>query len=231
MKKLILTALVAIFALPVFAQDDAIEPIYTSANGKVTFDVFSHMGFGYNIVNTNDFTPAFSSEFFLNMMNVGLYPTENLGIELGVDLDFNNFGSKESAFVQTKDHLINVLDFESVRLDGSRILTKPRGGINVFSITAPLLIKGMFDKVEIGVGAEACYNITGDTYYYFREDNRRIEVSETKAKVTPFTYDFMAFLSYDDFGVYFKYRPKNVRILPEGGVDLSFLTVGIVLGL
>lgn len=228
MKRMLLTALVAFFALPVFAQDETLEPLYTSPDGKVQFDMLSHMGFGYNIVKTDDFKPAFSSEFFMNLLDLSLLPTEHFGIELGVDFVLNNFGSKESAFVQTNDHLITPVDFSEIQT-GS--LDKRRGGINVASFTAPLVIKGIFDKVCIGVGAEACYNVSGSTYYRFRQDNRRVEVTETKAKATPFTYDILAFLSYDELGIYFKYRPANVKILPEGGVDLSFMTVGLVIGL
>ena len=228
---MLLTALAALFVLPMFAQDETLDPIYTSSNGKVEFDMLSHIGFGYNIVKTNDFKPAFSSEFMMNVVDLGLYPTQNLGIELGVDFTYNNIGSRESAFIQTKDHLIKAVDFSSVKLDEIAGITKPRGGIDVFSFTAPLLLKGVFNKFEIGAGAEACYNVSAETYYYFRQENRRVEVSESKAKVNRFTYDFLAFLSYNDFGVYFKYRPKNSRILPDGSVDLSFMTVGIVLGL
>jgi hypothetical protein len=167
----------------------------------------------------------------MNIVDISLYPTENLGIELGVDFTVNNFGSRESAFIQSKDHLVKAVDFPSVKLDDIGSQTKARGGINVFSFTAPLILKGIFGKFQVGAGAEACYNVSGETYYYFRQDNRRVEVSETKAKVTPFTYDFLAFLTYNDFGIYFKYRPQNAPILPAGGVDLSFVTVGLVLGL
>ncbi len=231
MKKMFLTVLAALFILPLFAQDETLEPLYSSSNGKVEFDMLSHIGFGYNIVKTNDFKPAFSSEFMMNILDLGLYPTQNFGIKLGVDFTYNNLGSRESAFIQTKDHLIKAVDFPSVRLDETAGITKPRGGINVFSFTAPLLLKGVFNKVEIGAGAEACYNVSSETYYYFRQENRRVEVSESKAKVNRFTYDFLAFLTYNDFGVYFKYRPKSARLFPDGSVDLSFMTVGIVLGL
>lgn len=231
MKRMILTTLVALFFLPAFAQDETLEPLYTSPNGKVEFDMLSHIGFGYDIVNSNDFKPTFSSEFLMNIVDISLSPTENLGIELGVDFTVNNFGSRESAFIQSKDHLVKAVDFPSVKLDDIGSQTKARGGINVFSFTAPLILKGIFGKFQVGAGAEACYNVSGETYYYFRQENRRVEVSETKAKVTPFTYDFLAFLTYDDFGIYFKYRPQNAPILPAGGVDLSFVTVGLVLGL
>lgn len=231
MKKILLTALAAIFALPVFAQDDDPEPLYTSSDNKVAFDMFSYLGFGYNIVSTNDFKPSGGPEFFLNLASLDLFPTEHLGVKLGVDLDFNGLGSKESAFIQDSNHLVKAVSFPDVRLDETGSLTKTRGGIDVFSLTAPLLIKGWFNKFEIGLGAEASYNIACSTYYTYRLDNRNVQVTETKAKVNPFTYGFMALLSYDDIGLYVKYRPKNVHLLPEGGVNASFVTVGLVLGM
>ena len=228
MKKILMMALAAVFTLPVFAQDD---PLYTSSDNKVTFDMFGHLGFGYNIVSTNDFKPSGGPEFFLNLVYLDLFPTEHLGVKMGVDMDFNGLGSKESAFIQDSNHLIKAVDFASVRLDDLGSLTKTRGGIDVFSLTAPVLLKGRFNKFEIGLGAEASYNIACSTYYTYRLDNRNVQVTESKAKVNPFTYGFMATLSYEEFGLYVKYRPKNVHLLPEGGVDASFVTVGIVLGM
>ena len=209
-------------AAPAFADDD--DVLYTSPDGKVTFDMFHHIGYGYHIVNSSDFKSNWSSEFFLNVVKVGVYPTGNLGIELGVDLDFNNFNSKGSAFIQDSGQLIQAVDFLAVETGN---LQKPRGGFNTFGLSAPLLVKGIFGDFQLGVGAVATLNLTGDTYYHFRQDNRRTEISERKAKVNPFTYGILALLSYDDLGLYFKYYPKSSRLLPEGSVDLGFMTVGI----
>ena len=228
MKKLIMTALVALLALPVFAQSDK-EPLYTSSNGQFTFDLFDHLGFGYNAVKSADFKPAFSCDFFMNMVKAGLFPVQNLGLELGVDFEFNGFSSNESAFMQTSDGTIKAASFPVFDLYGS--FDKKRSNFSVFALSAPVLVKGIFDKVEIGVGAVASWNFTGTTSYYLRTEKTDLNYTERKAKVNPFSYGILATVSYDEFGVFFKYYPKSSHLLPEGSVDLSFMTVGIAISL
>ena len=225
MKKLVILAVTALLAVPGFAQ---IDPVYTSSDGKATFDVFGHIGYGYHITKSNDFKPSWCDEFFVNLLKFGLFPTEHLGFELGVDLQVNDFNSRETAFVQ-HDGLIKAADFSTLEMVGS--VDKKRSDFTTVGLGAPVLVKTKFDKVGLGVGAVASWNLAGSTSYWFEKENRRVDVSETKAKVNPFSYGIMATASYGAFGVYFKYYPKSSRLLPEGSVDVSYSTVGIVLGL
>ena len=225
MKKLIVLALAALFAAPCFAQ---IEPVYTSSDGKATFDVLGHIGYGYHIVKSDDFKSSWSSEFFLNLMKFELFPSEHFGFGLGIDLQVNDFNSKEKAFVQ-HDGLIRTADFSTLEtLTG---VDRKRSDFTIVSLGAPVLVRAKFEKVAIGVGAVASWNIGGGNSYWVEKGNRSVTVDESKAKVNPFSYGIIATASYGAFGVYFKYYPKSSRILPEGSVDLSYSTVGIVLGL
>ena len=78
MKKLVILIVTALLAVPGFAQ---IEPVYTSSDGKAMFDLVHHIGYGYNITKSNDFKPGWCSDFFVNILSFGLYPTEHLGFE------------------------------------------------------------------------------------------------------------------------------------------------------
>lgn len=225
MKKLVILAVAALLAVPGFAQ---VEPVYTSSDGKATFDMFGHLGFGYHITKSNDFKPSWCDEFFVNILKFGLFPTENFGFELGVDLQVNDFNSREKAFVQ-HDHIIKAVDFSTLELLGG--VDRKRSDFTLVSLGAPVLVKAKFEKVGFGVGAVASWNFAGSTSYWATKGNRNITVNETKAKVNPFSYGIVATASYGAFGVYFKYYPKSSRILPEGSVDVSYSTVGIVLGL
>ena len=226
MKKIIMTALVALLAAPCFAQIE--DAVYTSPSGKFTVDIVGHFGAGYHFVNTEAFQPSSASEFFMNIVKFGVYPVEHLGLEAGVDMQFNNFVSKESAFAQV-DGLIKPVNFSTLGFGDS--FDRKSGSINVFGFGAPVMLKGIFDKFQIGVGAVASWNISGDTDAYLRKDNRSLTYREDKAKVNPFSYGLMAMLGYGAFDVYFKYYPKSVRILPEGSIDMSYMTLGIALGL
>ena len=226
MKKLVMLALAALVAIPVFAQDDEDNRVYTASSGKAFIEIFDHIGYGYNFVQSNDFTPSWSGEFVFNVLKFGLRPAEVLGIDLGVDFTWSTFDSKKDAFLQS-NQLIKVGDY-SHYVEGT--VDNKRSGFEVLSLTAPLVVKGIFNKFVIGAGAFASWNIAADTYCHYRQDNLRGDLSESKAKVNPFTYGFLATVAYDDFGVYFKYYPKSSKLLPEGSVDLSYMTLGLVIG-
>ena len=225
MKKLVMMALAALLAMPCFAQK---EPVYTSVSGKAMFDVFNHVGFGYNATKSADFKPGFASDIFLNVLKVGVYPVECLGLELGVDLEFNDFTTKQSAFALV-DNKIHAIDFDALGLGHG--FDRKRSDFFVFGLGAPVLVKGIFGKFQLGAGAEAFWNITGSTSAFLRQDNREVTYTERKAKVNPFSYAVVGTLSYNDFGLYVKYYPKSSRLLPEGSVDLSYTTIGIAIGL
>ena len=227
MKKIIMTALVALLTAPCFAQS-ADETIYTSPNGKFTFDVVGHLGAGHHFVQTDGYKPYSSTEFFMNIVKFGLYPVEHLGLELGVDIQFNTFLYKDTAFAQV-DGLIKPVSFSTLGFGDS--FDSKSGSISVFGFGAPVLVKGFFNDIRIGVGPVFSWNITGDTNVYLSKDNRDLTYHESDAKVNPFSYGLMAVLGYKVFDVYFKYYPKSVRILPEGSIDMSYMTLGIALGL
>ena len=55
-------------------------------------------------------------------------------------------------------------------------------------------------------------------------------MTETKAAINRFTYGFFATLGVNDGCFFFKYYPKSSPLLPDGSVDLSFMTVGVAFG-
>ncbi len=225
MKKLFFAFLTALLVgVPAFADEEG-TTLYTSSDGKVSFDMLSHIGYGYHFVSSADFKSNWSGEVFFNILKVEVRPAEVLGLNLGLDARFNNFNSKNTVFaLGNDDHLIKAFDFGKF-VEGS--FDKSRGGFNVFTLDTPFLVKGIFGEFQLGVGAFAAFNLSGNTYYYFRQDNKRTEVSETKAKVNTFNYGLLASLSYNDLGVYFRYYPKSSKLLPDGSVDLSYMTLGI----
>lgn len=219
-------ALAALIALPGFAQDEDFDNVvYRSADDVVRFEVLSHIGYGYHILNSNDFRSRMSDEYILNLFNFGLYPIDALGIELGVDLAFNDFASNSHAFFLDPEHRVQAIEFSEL-VTGT--LDRHYGSADVFSLNAPLLLKLRAGDFWIGGGAVGSLNLMGRTEYAYRQDNRRVEVSERRAKVNTFSYGLVATLGYDMLGLYFKYYPKTSRMLPEGSVDMSYMTIGVL---
>lgn len=223
MKRILTIIFAAFMAVSALAQSDR-EPLYCSADGTVTFNLLSRFGYGYHIMETEAFEPASSGETFLNVFQIGLYPTENLGFELGADIAYNYFRAKNRSFTLDSNRLVQVVDIPTIEGTVERF----RSNIGSVSANFPLVAKGIFGKFELGAGAEARLNFAGSTSFSYRQDNRYVSVEERKAKLNLFNYDILAVISYDDMGIYFKYFPKGSRFLPEGSVDFSWMTVGIV---
>lgn len=226
MKKTAMLALAALIAFPGLARDDEFDNVvYRSSNDVVRFELVSNFGYGYHILNSTDFRSNMSDEFFINVAAFGLYPVEAVGIELGLDLCFSDFSSRSHAFLLNQDRLVQAMDFSQL-VPGT--LDRHRGGFDVFSLNAPLLLKFRTGSFWLGGGAVGSFNLAGTTRYYYRMDNRREEVSERKAKLNSLTYGLVATLGYGDLGLYFKYYPKTSRLLPDGSVDMDYMTLGVI---
>lgn len=224
MKKILFSALAALFAASAFAANPD-EPVYSSDNGKFTFDLFSHLGYGYHAVKSDAFKASNSGEFFFNIVKFGLYPTEHLGIELGGDFEFNYIRSKQTFFGLDSKNLIQVVDFSTMEIGKS--LEKARGGFSFLTANFPLMVKGIFNSVEVGIGAEASLNFLGETNLRYEVGNTRTQMQQSDAEVNLFSYGMIATLAYDGLGLYFKYYPKGSKVLPDGSVDINYVTVGI----
>ena len=228
MKRMLITALAALLTVSAFASRPDDDPLYASPNGTFTFDLVSHIGYGYHFVKSSAFKPSSAGEFFVNIFEFGLYPGKHFGIELGVDIESNYFRSKEHFFVlDTKDKIQAVKISES-SLGGS--YEKARGSFNFLTFNAPLMLKGYFDKFQIGVGAEASLNCLGETYMTYKTGSKRTQVEDTAADINLFSYGIIASLGFDYTSIFFKYYPKGSKVLPDGSVDLNYMTLGIALG-
>ena len=200
--------------------------IGTKASAQMTsMEVLSHMGFGYNIVKTTDFEPSASEEFFINILNLDLRPTDFLGFEIGVDYKTVDFRSKEDAFYLDNNNVIHAMPYKA-KYDVNYTKNFSRFRTNTFS--APVTLNLYAGPVTIGGGAEANFNLPGRVKDKFFVDGKKNKNIEKGAQFNKFNYNFLGYISYEDTGIYVRYYPKNSRLMPEGGVDVSFLTIGVI---
>ena len=217
-----LMLLSVLVALPLFS---------TKASAQIaSMEVIDHMGFGYNIVKTNDFETSTSGEFFVNIATLKLYPIESIGLEIGVDYKTLDFNSKEDAFYLNSDKIIHAMPFTAKHpgVDNSK-KNFSRFRTNTFS--APVTLNFVAGDFRIGGGAEANYNLPGRVKDKFFIDGKKNKQIDKGAQFNKFNYNFLVYLSYDGSGVYFKYYPKNSRLMPDAGVDVSFMTIGYILNM
>lgn len=201
--------------------------IYSTESGSFSIGLMSRIGYGFYFVDTQDYTPKKmgSGEFFLNILQFNLRPAEVFGAELGVDFLVRHFDSADEAFYQNADGIINA--GTSVLPSGAQDI---KSDYSTFGANFPLTFNGYFGNFKIGVGAELGLQFAGSSEYRYRSGRRNVTVTEDKAKVNTMTYGIIAQASYDFFGLYFKYYPKSMHILPSPSVDQSFFTIGLQLG-
>lgn len=234
MKKNVLL-LSVLMALPIFhitasAQEDLHNPLVVAKTPgeKGALELLAHIGYGYNATSTpQDLEISYSSEFFINIINIKAYPIPALGIEIGVDYKTNGFESKMQAF-KVDNGAVKVMPY------GEKITqpyTKNFSRLRTNTFSAPAMLKLNAGPVSIGVGAEANLNLTGRIKDKYFVDGKKVKDIEKNVPFNKFNYDLVGTISYEDTGIYVRYYPKNSRLLTDGSIDLSFFTVGVIFGM
>ena len=225
-----LSALADVYAdgTPVTDEPDVSSVIAQSKDGKVVFYGSAHFGYGFHAMRSSDFLPARSREFFLNLLKLGVYPADFLGLELSADIEYNSFKSNSTFFSLDNNGNVRRTDIETVVADK---VSRPMSSFNYFTLNFPLLLKFRTGNLEIGGGAEAGFNFAGRTWYRYNMDKRTIGVRDRGAGINSFTYGFIGVMSYEGVALYVKWYPKSSKVLPEGSMELDYMTFGIAFGL
>ena len=223
MKKFALFILSLMLAAPAFAQEKDSRDIYT--NGIFAFNVVDHIGWGYNIVTTDAFTPSYSGEYFFNVLALKVRPVTGLTLKLGLDCKWDDFGSKKDYFYRASDKTVQAGKLSDyISLVGVENFS---GRFGYFALSVPVMAKVSFDKFEIGGGAELNFNLGGTVYHSYDREDSSTTVTTRKIGLNTFTYNFMAFMGFGGFDVFAKFYPKSSKPLAAGSVDYQYFTVGI----
>jgi len=202
--------------------------IYSTPNGKFRIDLNYHIGYGIHIVNSEDFTPWnwHSDEFFINLIQFTLNPFEWGGLQAGIDFQTMAVRTKSHLFLQDANKRVLATNVPLVGYDDVSSTLRSNG------FSAPILLKFNKGKFALGAGVNLQFNTWGKTIYTTEKDYVTNRTTMRKADFTPFTYSFMGTLSYDEFGVYFRYYPTRHSLVPEAAVSPSFglMTVGVAIG-
>ena len=229
MKKTLLLFLSICLLTPAFADERDRAIIASSANDQVQVEVLSRVGYGFHITKSLDFRPSVSGEFFFNVLQLDVFPTDWLGFSLGADCAFNRFNGKNAEFYLDGLKRIQADDFSGA--SSFNLGTKLSGGFKYFSFNFPLVAHGMIGDLKISAGAELDVNLPGTAYYSYRNDNKTMRVSESKAWLNRCSFNVVAGITYCDMGVYFKFTPSFAPLLPAGSVQMNYWTVGIIYGM
>lgn len=234
MKKVIFT-LVALLAVT-FTMSAGNKKVRFSEDADLAFgnDFFvvepiSYLGFGYHLKNSQmDIAQdAANTEFFINIMELGIRPFKGGMFAIGVDydldqyrLDKNHFWGAETgknAWIRS----LGMSPYKSVKY--SRL--------NVHTFSIPVSFEFDAGKCAFRLGAAGEYNLPAVNKEKLVKSEGGIVKNKIKnIPVNEFSYSFFGSISYGGLGVYVKYNP--VCQFAEGsGPSFKTLTLGAVIGL
>ena len=237
MKKVFIAfvALLAV-ALPVNAQ----QSVKFSEDAELAFgnDFFvveplSYLGYGYHLKNSEmqDAQDAFNSEFFINIMELGLRPFKGGMFTLGVDYDLDQYRLDKSHLWGAEANK-NVW-IRSLTMSPYNEVKYSRLNVHTFSI--PVAFELAAGKCAFRVGAAGEYNLPAvNKDKVINKEGAAVKNKVTGIAINEFTYSLFGSISYGGLGVYVRYRP--VYQFPSGedgakGPQFKSLTIGAVLGL
>ena len=233
MKKVFIT-LVALMAVA-FSMD-AQNKVKFSEDADLAFgnDFFvvepiSYLGYGYHLKNSemNDAQNAFNSEFFINIMELGLRPFKGGMFTIGVDYDLDQYRLD-------KDHLWGAETNKNVWI--RPLATSPYQSVkysrlNVHTFAIPVAFEFDAGKCAFRIGAAGEYNLPAvNKDKVINKEGKSLKGKETGIPVNEFTYSFFGAISYGGLGVYVKYNPCY-QFADGVGPQFKSLTIGAVLGL
>ena len=263
MKKLTAFFVTSLLALPIFAQQpqkqETPSPIlrstvFSAQDGLLSINLMDHVFFGYDIVDSEAFTPNGGGELSLNALALNVSPAPSFGLQVGMDCKWQFFSTEDSRFFLDESKIPQVMGYPPKKdtpettpeqgktqaqaseqpatpaLPEEMMTSKYRGSLHTFSLAIPVLATvHLNDYFWISAGAEANLNMTSWTN--FREESGDVSKTTSVAdgQVRPFTFNFLGMVGFRDTAVFFKYYPKTSRIVPDDGVLFDYCTVGVSL--
>lgn len=198
---------------------------FAFGNKVFVVEPISYLGYGYHI-KSHDMAPAqdaFNSEFFINIMELGIRPAKSFMIALGVDYDLDQYRLD-------KGHVWGT-DASIMSTERAGFSKKNYSRLNVHKFAIPLSFEFKAGKSAIRIGAAGEYNLPAVVKTKgVTTDGITTKVKEKVLDVKQFNYNVFGAISYGGLGVYARFTPSQVFVGDDAPKVQTF-TVGLVLGL
>ena len=198
----------------------------------VDFSLLGNLGYGHTHVSSPSFSSSFSRswEFFLNIVNLSINPTKWLSLDVGGDLKYDSFWSSGyKYFTLDDDRYPQIASLSETDADAiNNIISR----LSVLSISLPVTLGLNFSGINLRGGAEFFWPIQGKSAF----TQTRVQTNDGwttsrqwKAKTEKFSMNYMAAISWEGLGLYFKYYPKPL-VPSSSNATFNYWTIGIVSG-
>lgn len=234
MKRIIILLTALLLATPaLLAQRNTDFPFdrntdFSIGRGPISFQSLSYLGFGVHLPTGDMEEPqkkAFSSEFFLNIIELRARIYENGKITLGVDWDRDCYRLNSNYKWQP----LNGNQALIIQHRGSERVRKSNLIIHTFSF--PVGFEHKAGSWVMRLDAALDFNLNAITRLKIEDTSGATTKSVVKGIPTrTLTYHFTASVAYGGLGIYARYNPAA---LFEEGIGPQFhpLTIGVIWGL
>lgn len=212
--------------------DDVLEKAAESRtiskpSSPVKFEFFSHVRFGHIIAPGEFYSKKFLSnnELEVNTFEIGLYPTDWLGIRAGLDLKFDTFNTIPDRYV---------FDLDNNRQPNiySIIIPKEYSRLDNFALGIPAVLQFRSGKVRFKLGGEALFYLSSNVRTAYKSTTndivRRVIDTADGGRPSSFVWTWLAELNLSGLGIYYRYCPNPA--IPGGNTNLVYHTIGISFG-
>ena len=198
----------------------------------VEISLLDNLGYGLTNVKTDAFTSKFgrSWEFFLNIVDISLNPTRWLSFDVGGDIKIDSFKpGKEEYFTLDDDSYPIVGTYSESEM---KQIKSSSSRLQVYSLSVPVTLGLNFGGVNIRGGAEFFWPLAAKCSFVenkIQTENGWDKTRLWRAKTEKIGLNYMAAISFEGLGLYFKYHPKPL-VPYSASSSFNYWTAGIVLG-
>lgn len=260
MKKILISILAMVIAVPAFCQDDisqknadfvqiaadfkadvqeALEqqkdqeysPLIAESDDGM-FKLFSCSHVGYGVYSVRSFTPEFVPALSGEFfINLLRFGFYPLD-NLGLELNLD-FGHNT---IKSKQSVFVLSDKREVvaMANGDWFPTgikRPRSRVEYFSFNLPFLVKYQLDDFSFGAGTEVSLNLGGRVSRRYSMDRLTSNTVEKGVGINLFSYAIVGMVAYKDLGFFVKIYPRYAGVLSNRYIDMSYMSLGLSFGL
>lgn len=195
---------------------------------KAGLNVLSEIGWGARLVDSDDFRSegVGSRQWYLHILDAYVRPVSWMSFHVAGGIASDRFQTRSSAFSLDGDGNILVNDLD----EAGKNARKFRSSISETTVLIPATLQFHAGHATLRFGAEALYSFKPKVRNLLVTEDATRSTEVKGARITPWSYDFLASCSFGGLGVFVKYQPASSRRFPVPGPTLSCWTVGVHLG-
>ena len=232
--------------------------VFTADDGLFSINLLDHVFFGYSVVDSDAFTPHGGGELAINALALNIAPLPSVNLSVGMDCKWQFFSTRDSRFYLDLQKIPQVTEWplkeqnqgqnqkpEGEQAEGQEKtqnqepaftlpdetkIGKQRSSLHTFSLSIPVMATAHInDYFWISAGAEANLNLTSWTNFTLETGDVTESSAVSDGQVRPFTFNFVGMVGFKDTALFFKLYPTTSRIVPDGGVQFDYCTLGVTL--